>query len=162
MRIMGIDPGTITAGYGVIEADGDDISPLCYNAIQCNGRSPIGERLSIIHAELVKAIASHQPDAVAVEHPFVAKNAKTALAIGKAQAVAILAATNVGLPVFEYSPRQIKLRVTGYGGSSKEQVQEMVRLQLNLKETPQPADAADALAVAICHTRELHLENLLS
>ena len=158
---MGIDPGTITAGYGVIEAEGDDISSVFFSAITANKRSSIEERLVFVYAELSKAIAIYHPDTVAIEHPFVAKNAKTALAIGKAQAVAILAASNAKIPVCEYSPRQIKLRAAGYGGSDKEQMQEMVRLQLNLEEIPHPADAADALAVAICHARELHLKNLL-
>ncbi|GAG86360.1 unnamed protein product, partial [marine sediment metagenome] len=111
---------------------------------------------------LVEIISEHQPDAVAIEQPFMAKNVKAALAIGKAQAVAILAAANKGIPIYEYTPAQIKQRVTDYGASTKEQVQEMVRLQLGLAEVPQPNDAADALAVAICHLRETHLDSLLA
>jgi crossover junction endodeoxyribonuclease RuvC len=107
-------------------------------------------------------MARYQPDAVAVEQPFVAKNVRTALMIGKAQAAAILAAANRGIPTYEYTPAQIKRVVTNYGASSKEQVQEMVRLQLGMAEVPQPNDAADALAVAICHLRQTHLENLLA
>ena len=97
-----------------------------------------------------------------VEQPFIAKNARSALAIGRAQAVALLAAAGRGIPTYEYTPTQIKQRVANYGASSKEQIQEMVRLQLGLSEVPQPNDAADALAVAICHLREIHLSNLLA
>jgi crossover junction endodeoxyribonuclease RuvC len=99
---------------------------------------------------------------VAVEQPFVARNVKSALAVGRAQAVAILAAANQRIPVYEYTPARVKQQVADYGTSSKEQVQEMVRLQLGLSEVPRPDDAADALAVALCHVRETHLKNLLA
>jgi crossover junction endodeoxyribonuclease RuvC len=105
---------------------------------------------------------SSAPDAIAVEEPFVAKNVKSALAIGRAQAVAILVAANQSIPCFEYTPAQVKQRVSNYGAGSKEQIQEMVRLQLGLEETPQPSDAADALAVALCHIGEIRLNNLLA
>jgi crossover junction endodeoxyribonuclease RuvC len=97
-----------------------------------------------------------------VEQPFVAKNVKSALAIGKAQAVAVLVAVNRGIPTFEYTPAQIKRQVANFGTSSKEQVQKMVSLQLGLAQVPQPDDAADALAIALCHIGEIHLENLLA
>jgi len=161
MRILGIDPGTVTMGYGVIESRDDEIALVEYGVIDCPERSPIGERLSYLYGELGQIILRCQPDAVAVEQPFVAKNVRSTLAIGKAQAVAILAAANRGTPSYEYTPAQIKQMVTNYGAGSKEQVQEMVRLQLGLSEVPQPSDAADALAVAICHLRETHLSNLL-
>ena len=125
-------------------------------------RSPIGERLSYLYSQLLGIILRYQPDAVAVEQPFMAENARSALAVGRAQAVAILAAANRGIPAYEYTPTQVKQRVANYGASSKEQVQEMVKLQLGLSQVPQPSDAADALAVAICHLRELHLSNLLA
>ena len=99
---------------------------------------------------------------MAVEQPFIAKNVKSALAIGRAQAVAILTAANQSIPVYEYTPAQIKKRVANYGAGSKEQIQQMVKLQLGLTETPQPADTADALAVALCHLSEIQLSNLLS
>ena len=126
------------------------------------GKIPIGERLRRIYNELLEVISRHQPDAVAVEQPFVAKNVRTALAIGRAQAIALLAAANKSIPAFEYTPAQVKQRVANYGAGSKEQIQEMVRLQLGLAEVPQPNDAADALAVAICHAQETHLSNLLA
>ena len=162
MRILGIDPGTVVVGYGVIDSEGDEMTLVCFNALTCPQRSPMGERLSYFYNELSEIISRYRPDAVAVESPFMAKNARSALAIGKAQAIAILAAANKGIPTYEYTPTQIKQRAAGYGASSKEQVQEMVRLQLGLAEVPQPNDAADALAVAICHLREIHLSNLLA
>jgi crossover junction endodeoxyribonuclease RuvC len=162
MRILGIDPGTLVVGYGVIDCEGDEMTLVCYNALTCRQRSPIGERLSYFYNELSEIISRYQPDALAVEQPFVAKNVNSALAIGKAQAVAILAAANRGIPTYEYTPAQIKRVVANYGASSKEQVQEMVKLQLGLSQTPQPNDAADALAVAICHLHEENLKNLLA
>ena len=115
-----------------------------------------------MYRRLSEIISRYQPDAVAIEQPFMAKNVKSALAVGKAQAVAILAAANSGVAIYEYTPTEIKQRVADYGASSKEQIQEMVRLQLGLSEVPQPNDAADALAVAICHLRAIHLSSLLA
>ncbi len=162
MRILGIDPGTITTGYGVIESRDDETKLIDYGVITMPARSPIGERLKYLYHNLLEIIARCQPDIAAIEQPFVAKNAKSALAIGRAQAVAILAAANKGLPVYEYTPAKIKQQVSSYGASSKEQVQEMVRLQLGLSETPQPSDAADALAAALCHLSQMHLSELLA
>jgi len=162
MRILGIDPGTLVMGYGVIDNHAGEMSFVCCNALTCRQRSPIGERLCYLFDEITKVITDYQPDAVAVEQPFVSKNVKTALAIGKAQAVAILAASRIGLPVYEYTPAQIKQSVTNYGASSKEQVQEMIKMLLGLPQIPQPNDAADALAVAICHLREMHLSEILA
>ena len=162
MRVLGIDPGTVTMGYGVVESRDDEIALIDYGALSSPERSPIGERLSYLYQELLEIIQRHQPDTVAVEQPFVAHNVRSALAIGRAQAIALLAAANKGIPTQEYTPAQVKQMVTNYGASSKEQIQEMVRLQLGLAEVPQPDDAADALAVAICHLREAHLSNLLA
>ena len=162
MKILGIDPGTVVMGYGVVESHDDEIALVDYGALVGSKRSSVGERLSHFYKELLELIQHHQPDAMAVEQPFVAKNVRSALAIGRAQAVALLAATNGGIPTHEYTPTQIKQRVANYGASSKEQIQEMVRLHLGLAEVPQPNDAADALAVAICHLRETHLSNLIS
>jgi len=162
MIILGIDPGTITMGYGVIEAKDDEITLVDCDALATPKRSPIGERLNYLYQRLLEIMSRYQPDAVAIEQPFMAKNVKAALAVGRAQAIAILAAANRGILVYEYTPARIKEQVTNYGGSSKEQVQEMVRLQLGLSEVPQPSDAADALAVALCHLRETHLDSLLA
>ena len=161
MIVLGIDPGTMVMGYGVVDGVDDEISLVDCGALVGQKNSPIGERLSYMYKELMEIIQRHRPEVVVVEQPFVAKNARTALAIGRAQAVALLAAANEGIPTGEYTPTQIKQRVANYGASSKEQIQEMVKLQLGLSEVPQPNDAADALAVAICHLREIHLSNLL-
>jgi len=149
-------------GYGVIESQGDEITLIDFGALNSPAHSPIGERLRYLYEALLGIIARYQPDAVAVEQPFMARNVRSALAVGKAQAMAILAAANKGIPIYEYTPAQIKQQVANYGASSKEQIQEMVRLQLGLSEVPQPNDAADALAVAICHLQEIHLDSLLA
>lgn len=162
MRVLGIDPGTVTVGYGVIDSQNDEVTLVDCGIITTSPRSPTAERLSDLYNGLLEIVSRYQPDAVAVEQPFVAKNVSSALAIGKAQAVAILAATNNKIPTYEYAPTQVKQRVTNYGASSKEQVQEMVRIQLGLSEAPHPNDAADALAVALCHLSEIHLSNLLA
>jgi len=162
MRVLGVDPGTIVMGYGIIESCDSDISLIAYGAFKINERSPIGERLSFLYSKLVATISRYKPDALAVEQPFVAKNAKTAFTIGRAQAVAILAAANSRVMCFEYSPAEIKQRVANYGASSKEQIQQMVMLQLGLKQIPDPADAADALAVALCHLQSIHLQTIIS
>ena len=161
MKILGIDPGTMVMGYGVIESEDDETALIDFGAL-VGPESSIGERLSHLYNELLEIIQRHQPDAVAVEQPFISKNVRSAMAIGRAQAIALLAAAGRGIPTYEYTPAQIKQRVANYGASSKEQIQEMVRLQLGLSEVPQPNDAADALAVAICHLREIHLSNLLA
>ena len=162
MRVLGVDPGTVVVGYGIIESKDDKIVMLDCGALNTPARTPIGERLSYLYNRLCEIVARYQPDALAVEQPFISKNVSSALAIGKAQAIAILAAANKGIPTHEYTPAQIKQRVANYGASSKEQVQEMVKLQLGLSEVPQPDDAADALATAICHLREVHISNLLA
>jgi len=162
MRVLGIDPGTITMGYGVIEAKDDEVTMVDCSALTAPQPSPIGERLNYLHQRLLEIISRYQPDVVAIEQPFMSKNIKATLAIGMAQAIAMLAAASKGIPIYEYTPAQVKQRVTNYGASSKEQVQEMVKLQLGLAEVPQPNDAADALAVALCHLRETHLDRLLA
>ena len=162
MKILGIDPGTVVMGFGIIESEGDAITLVDFGAINVPEHSEIGLRLSYLYQNLLKIIRRHHPDAVAVEQPFISKNVKSAMAIGRAQAVALLAAANSRIPAYEYPPAKVKQMVTSYGAGSKEQVQEMVRLQLGLAAAPHPADAADALAVAICHVQETRLENLIA
>jgi len=162
MKVLGIDPGTKVTGYGIVTSEDGETALVAYGAIAAPERAGIGERLSYIFKQLDAIIETHRPDVVAVEQPFVAKNARTALAIGRAQAVAILAAALKDIPTHEYTPAQVKQRVANYGASRKEQIQEMVRLQLGLSEVPRPDDAADALAVALCHLQETHLDNLLA
>jgi crossover junction endodeoxyribonuclease RuvC len=162
MRTLGIDPGTITMGYGVIESTDETVTVLDYGALTVPKRSPIGERLSYLYKELLKIITRYQPEVLAIEQPFISKNVKSALAIGRSQAIAILAAANKNIPAYEYTPAQVKQRVANYGASSKEQIQEMVRLQLGLSQVPEPNDAADALAVALCHLAEIKVSQLLA
>jgi crossover junction endodeoxyribonuclease RuvC len=162
MKVMGVDPGTIVMGYGVIESHDDDFTLIKDGVIKPVERSPIGERLSFLYQHLLEVIETFRPEQVAVEQPFVAKNARSAFAVGRAQAVAILAAATRNLPCYEYTPAAIKQRVANYGASSKEQIQQMVMLQLGLDHIPDPSDAADALAVAICHLQEIHLQDLLN
>jgi crossover junction endodeoxyribonuclease RuvC len=162
MKILGIDPGTVIMGYGLIESDYSETALVEYGAIAVPDKLKSGERLNYLYKELLKIIKQHKPDVAAIESPFVAKNVKSAMAIGRAQAIALLAAASQKIPTHEYSPAQVKLRVASYGASSKEQVQEMVRLQLGLAETPQPNDAADALAVALCHVQEMQVNDILA
>jgi crossover junction endodeoxyribonuclease RuvC len=161
MKILGIDPGTILMGYGVIESDGDIISLVDCGAIKTPPKAEIGERLNHLYENLLRIISQHNPEAIAVESPFVSQNVKSALAIGRAQAIALLAAASNHIPAYEYSPARVKQMVSNYGAGSKEQIAEVVRLQLGLATAPQPADATDALAIAICHAQETHLANLI-
>ena len=162
MRILGVDPGTVIMGWGVIDAGDGVLCLVDYGALKCSTRITTAERLGILYNKLFEIVKEYRPDAVAIEQPFVAENVKTALAIGKAQAIAILAAVNNGVPTFEYTPARIKQQIANYGTSTKEQIQEMVRLELHLDAAPEPADAADALAVALCHWQEIHLSNIIS
>jgi crossover junction endodeoxyribonuclease RuvC len=149
--VLGVDPGLRITGWGIVGAAGDGLRSLGSGTIALRGDRPTAERLHHIFHELLGVIERWRPAEVAVEDPFVARNARSALAIGEARAVALLAATEAGLPVQDYAPTEVKLAVAGYGRSDKRQVQEMVRLQLGLATVPEPVDAADALAVALCH-----------
>ena len=161
MRVLGIDPGTVVAGYGLVDNADGNLKMVTCGIIKSSQKLPPAKRLSKLYYGLKEVIERYQPDVVAVEQPFVSNNVSTAFAIGRAQAVAILVAANRDIPVFEYSPAKVKHTVSSYGASSKEQMQQMVKLQLNLAELPQPADAADALAVALCHISETHFSNLI-
>lgn len=162
MIVLGIDPGTIVMGYGIISSRDEQTTLIKYGSWNTTSHSPIGERLSFLYSSLLKVISEFHPDVMAVEQPFVAKNPRSAFAVGRAQAVAILAAANHNVPCFEYTPREIKQRVANYGAGSKEQIQQMVMLQLGMARIPEPADAADALAVALCHLQVIHLEDVLN
>ncbi len=162
MIVLGVDPGTIRMGYGVVDDGGEDPSALDFGAIVASERSPIGERLLLLYNSLNDIIRRFHPDVLAVEQPFINKNPRSALAIGRAQAVAILVAAANRVEVHEYTPAQVKQRVASYGASSKEQVQEMVRLQLRLDKVPEPNDAADALAIALCHIGEIRYGQLVA
>ncbi len=148
---MGVDPGTETTGYGIIESDGSSHEAILFGAIKTRPRKPFPERLLKIHDGLSQVLSSERADVVAIEDIFYAANVQSALKLGHARGVALLVAARQGLPVFQYSALEIKNAVVGYGRAEKSQVQSMVRFLLHLPEPPVPMDAADALAVAICH-----------
>jgi crossover junction endodeoxyribonuclease RuvC len=151
VRIFGIDPGSTRTGYGCVETDGRRHQLIACGAIAMTAGDSFPHRLARIHRELVALLASHRPECVAVESVFHAMNARSALKLGHARGVAILAAVEAGCDVVEYTPAEIKRAVVGYGRAEKHQVQQMIRLLLGLPKAPAPHDAADALAVAICH-----------
>lgn len=155
MRVFGIDCGTECTGYGIVDWDNSARLPhlisLGAGGIRLPKKDPLPKRLALVYAELLALLEAHHPDVVAVEEVFYSVNAKSALKLGQIRGVALLAAATVNLPVAEYAPLKIKSTVTGYGLAQKEQVQFMVARLLNLPELPEPADAADALAIAICH-----------
>ena len=156
IRVLGVDPAAAGAtGYGVIESDGRRCRMLRFGALRASRRGPehFPERLREIHAMLATLIEEFQPHGVAVESVFTALNMKTALRLAEVRGVVLLAAAQRGIPVCSYSPREIKASVAGYGNAAKEQMQLMVRALLGMSETPEPADAADALAVALCHVQ---------
>ncbi len=155
MRIFGIDPGSERTGYGCVETDGSRQRIVTCGAIGTPSTATFPEKLLRIHQRLAVLIGECRPDAVAVENLFHAVNVRSALKLGHARGVAMLAAVEAGLPVFEYTPAEIKRAVVGYGRAEKPQVQQMVKLILGLAAIPSPHDAADALAVAICHLNSL-------
>lgn len=151
MIILGIDPGIAIVGYSIIECNGNNFKAIEYGCIRTEAELPFPERIKIIYDGLTEIINKHDPSDLAIEELFFNKNVKTAIKVGQARGVEILAAVNKGLDIFEYTPLQIKQAVVGYGRAEKAQVQEMVKILLNLKETPKPDDVADAIAVALCH-----------
>jgi crossover junction endodeoxyribonuclease RuvC len=151
VRIFGIDPGSERTGYGCVETDGRCHQLITCGAISATAADSFPQRLARIHRELATLLASHRPDCVAVESLFHAVNARSALKLGHARGVAILAAVEAGCDVVEYTPAEIKRAVVGYGRAEKHQVQQMIKLLLGLSKAPTPHDASDALAVAICH-----------
>ncbi len=157
MRVFGIDCGTEWTGYGVVDLEetprASRLRPVCAGAIRLPKKEPLAVRLAMVHRELSALIAAHQPTAISIEEVFYSVNAQSALKLGHVRGVALLAAAGSGLPVFEYAPLRIKSTVVGYGLAKKEQVQYMVAQLLELERVPEPADAADALAIAICHIR---------
>jgi len=160
LRVLGVDPGTAITGYGIVEGEGGELSLVAYGVITTPPHLPLPQRLQQIYRELRALIAEWQPESAAVEELFFSKNVRTALAVGQARGVTLLALTDAGLPIQEYKPVQVKQAVAGYGGAPKAQVQGMVQLLLGLDEIPRPDDAADALAVAICHFHSARWQSL--
>lgn len=151
MRIFGIDPGSVRTGYGCVQSDGNRHRLVCYGSIAAPAGAAFPDRLRTIHSGLVALIAEHRPDCVAIEDLFHARNVRSALRLGHARGVALLAAIEADLPIAEYAPAEIKQAVAAYGRAEKGQVQQMVQMLLGLSDVPSPHDAADALAVALCH-----------
>jgi crossover junction endodeoxyribonuclease RuvC len=149
---LGIDPGTAILGFGVIYGD---TSPelIDVGVIETDAHAPMPERLHILHTEATRLLDTYRPDVMAIEQLFFARNVTTAIAVGQARGVVLLAAAQAGVEVAEYTPSEVKFAISGYGKAGKSQMQEMVRLILNLEHAPQPDDAADALAIALCHAQ---------
>lgn len=162
MIILGIDPGFAIVGYGILKYEGNKFTVLGFGAIKTSSDMALPNRLSVIYSELRLIIQKYNPCVLAIEELFFNNNAKTALTVGHGRGVIILAAANEGMPVFEYTPLQVKQAVTGYGRADKQQVQQMVKTLLSLREVPKPDDTADALAIAICHAhsaREIRVKS---
>jgi crossover junction endodeoxyribonuclease RuvC len=156
VRIFGIDPGSVRTGYGCVETDGTRHRLVACGALSSPAAAVLPDRLRFIHQGLVDLLREASPDCVVIENLFHAKNVRSALVLGHARGVAVLAAVQAGLPLIEYTPAEIKLAVVGYGRAEKTQIQHMVKLLLGLSAPPAPHDAADALAVAICHAHTSH------
>ena len=151
MRILGIDPGYAIMGYGIVDKKGSSFIPVAYGAITTDKDTPMPERLKILYNGLMEIIAEYGPEEVSIEELYFNTNAKTVIFVGEARGVAILACSNNGLPIYEYTPMQIKTCTTGNGHAQKPQVQAMIKRILALDEVPKPDDVADALAAAVCH-----------
>jgi len=161
MRVLGIDPGTAITGYAVVEETGGRLSLVVIGVVDTPARTPLPARLQRIYAGLRAVIADHAPETAAVEELFFSRNTRTAMSVGEARGVILLALADAGLSIVEYTPMQIKQAVTGYGSADKRQVQEMVRLLLTLPDIRRPDDAAGAGADAICCLHRLKMDGLL-
>lgn len=151
MRVLGIDPGSKTLGWGIIEGSATRYKGIAYGIVKPARRLSFPARLLKIYEGVSEVIEEFDPDVLSIEEAFYAHNVKVAMKLGQVRGVLLLLGENLGLEIAEYSPRLIKQTVVGYGNAEKQQVQEMVRVLLKLDDTPQPHDAADALAIAICH-----------
>jgi crossover junction endodeoxyribonuclease RuvC len=164
MRVLGIDPGTATLGFGLVEGTpgaSDGAALVDCGVIRTRPPAPMAERLAEIHHALTELIELLRPDAVAVEELFFSSNVTTAISVGQARGVVLLSAALAGLPVAEYKPNVVKAALTGYGAADKRQMQDMLRVVLGLREPPRPDDAADAVAVALCHLQQARLAALM-
>lgn len=160
MRVLGIDPGTATTGYGIVEETEVGLRAPAYGVVTTPAGWPLPQRLQTIYRELRRLVREWQPDAAAVEELYFNVNVRTAMSVGQARGVALLAMAEEGVTVAEYGPGEVKQALTGYGGAEKQQIQEMVRMLLGLPAPPRPDDAADALAVAICHIHSARMRAL--
>lgn len=162
MRVLGIDPGTAITGYGLVDEGEQGLALVDCGVITTAADQPLPVRLQRIYQGLADVIDRYRPQTAAVEELFFSRNARTALSVGHARGVALLALADAGLSIFEYKPLEVKQAVAGYGGAGKQQVQEMVRMLLALEEVPRPDDAADAVAVAVCHLHSRRMADLIA
>jgi crossover junction endodeoxyribonuclease RuvC len=162
MRILGLDPGTATIGFGIIEYDGNRYSLLDYGCIKTPAHTPLPERLKLIHKDLQSIIRTWKPAAIAIEEIFFSKNIKTGIQVAQARGAIIQQLSVARHNIAEYKPQQVKAAVCGYGKAEKTQVQKMVQLILEMEEIPKPDDAADALALAICHANSFKMQSLIA
>lgn len=160
MRIIGIDPGLATVGYGIVDVQGERLRAVQYGTITTPAHRPYGERLKEIYDGLQQLLERYRPVVMAVEKLFFNTNVSTALTVGAARGVLVLVGVQHQLDIAEYTPMQVKQAMTGYGHADKKQMQEMVRLFLHLAETPKPDDAADALAIAVCHAHSRKMRSI--
>ena len=151
MRVMGIDPGSLCTGYGIVEETGGRLTSVHFGSIASKPKSPFALRLKAIHEGLASVMEEYQPDAVAVEDIFYATNVKSTIKLGQTRGVALLATAQANIDLAEYSPLEVKQSVVGYGRADKHQVRDMVTAILKLEQKPEPLDVSDALAIAICH-----------
>lgn len=158
MLTLGIDPGTATTGYGLVKQIGDKLVHIAHGCILTTPKDTPQERLGQIYGELKKVIIEYRPNVVAVERLYFGENSKTAMAVGQARGIVLLAAVELGIKIAEYTPLEVKLALTGYGKAEKRQIQQMVKFLLGLEVIPKPDDAADAIAVAICHLHSYKLK----
>ncbi len=161
MRVLGIDPGIAITGYGLVEDHGGDLEVLAYGDIRTPAGDPLPLRLRQLYEALCSLIQGYRPDVAAIERVFFGRNVTTAFAVGQARGVALLALAQAEIPVYEYTPADVKQALVGYGSAPKAQIQTMVRMLLRLPEIPRPDDVADALAVAICHLNHARLSAIL-
>lgn len=149
--VLGVDPGTAATGYGLVRRKGDSLALVDHGVITTPPQTPLPERLFTIHQAIASLIARYHPQEIVVERLYFSANVQSAMAVGQARGVVLLAAAQAGITVYEYRPQEVKQAVAGYGRATKEQVQELVQMILGLDFIPKPDDAADALALAICH-----------
>lgn len=160
MRIIGIDPGYAIMGYGILDYNGNKFKTVTYGSIETPAGIPMPERLNMLYTELDRIISEYRPEEASIEELFFNNNAKTAIMVGEARGIALLACERNGVEIHEYTPLQIKQSLVGFGRAEKKQVQTMVKMILNLKEVPKPDDTADAVAAAICHAHSRNSRKL--
>lgn len=158
MFVLGIDPGLTRTGYGIVEKSPGGLRAVAVGVIRTNRDSRVADRLVELHRDLSAIIAEYPIDAAAIEQVFVNRNRMTATSVARASGVALLAIAQAGLSVVEYTPSAVKMALTGYGAADKDQVQKVIQMRLGLEKTPRPADAADALAIAVCHVQAAGLQ----